>query len=171
MLVTTETGDVRPELEPAAGLYVRDTRLLSTWRLRVGGVEVRVGAAEVQADRRRVLLLPDSLRNRPDAVAVEREQRLDGAGFTELLRVRNTTAESTRRVVELTADVDFADQFQIRTDGRFFDRSSGRRSVRPGADGLAYSWSREKNGTTFTAESQITTSVPADQRVNDDEVR
>ena len=171
MLVTTDSGDVRPDLEPAAGLYVRDTRLLSKWRLRVGDAELRVGAAEVQANRRRVLLLPDSLRNRPDAVAVEREQRLDGAGFTELLSIRNTTAEPTRRVVELTADVDFADQFQVRTDGRFFDRSSGRRSVRPGADGLAYSWSREKNGTTFTAESQITTSVPADQRVDDDEVR
>jgi glycogen debranching enzyme len=102
---------------------------------------------------------------------VEREQRLDGAGFTELLRVRNTTAESTRRVVELTADVDFADQFQIRTDGRFFDRSMGRRSVRPMADGLEFEWFREKNGTTFAAESRITTSVPADQRVQDAGVR
>ncbi len=171
MLVTTDTGDVRVELEPAAGLYVRDTRLLSTWRLRVGGADVRVGAAEVQASRRRVLLLPDSLRNRPDAVAVEREQRLDGAGFTERLRVRNTTAEPTRRIVELTANVDFADQFQVRTDGRFFDRSSGRRSVRPLPNGVEFEWSREKNGTTFAASSRITTSVPADQRVNDDGVR
>lgn len=126
VLIADPDGQVRP-VEPdafavarAAGLHVRDCRVVSRWLLRVDGAEPVYAGGTQDTAGRTCALLPRTARNAGPDVWLVREQRLDGDGMTDRVSVRNLAAQA--RTVRLTLDVagDFADQFTLRGDGRSY---------------------------------------------------
>ncbi|MFF2862991.1 glycogen debranching N-terminal domain-containing protein [Streptomyces rubiginosohelvolus] len=124
------------------GLFQRDARHLSRWTLTVNGTTPSVlvtSAREASAHR---VLSPPGTRDEPPAFTVFREQALASGLLTERLRITSNRPGTTRVTIALTADADFADQFELRSDGRTYDKSGARRtaSVRP--DGVTFAYER-----------------------------
>ena len=115
LLLSEDTGDV--EAGGASGLYVADTRLLSSWVLQGNGSRlIRSGAAEESSDRTVALMLPGR-RHEPSPVLVLRRQSVTANGLAETWTVRNASCSPVTATVSLQLAVDFADQFAVRSDG------------------------------------------------------
>jgi glycogen debranching enzyme len=124
--VSDEQGDIEPGGEQ--GLFVLDTRVLSTWRLRVDGRVPQALMAYQGAPFGGTFL------GRAGALLVRRD-RYVGNGLREDVTLRNTGPEAS--FAELTVEVgcDFADLFEVRAR-RFGNR--GRRTQRQDEGGLAF---------------------------------
>jgi glycogen debranching enzyme len=167
VLIAEPDGQVRPAdpgafaVARAAGLHVRDCRVVSTWVLRVDGVEPVLAGGTQDTTGRHCALLPRTARNESPDVWLVRDQDLLADGLVDQIDVRNLAADAG--TVRLTLDVagDFADQFTLRGDGRAYPtRPEPSADVEGGVLRLRYR--NAIGGTTFERTVEVTASpVPA----------
>jgi glycogen debranching enzyme len=119
-LVTNRDGNVLPRGARELGLFHRDTRFLSYYELRIGGVEVAYLSAETAGDAVNQIDLMlgggdsgDFLDDPSHYVHIRRRQLLDDA-FIEELTFTNYLTRSLCFDVLIAFDADFADIFEIR---------------------------------------------------------
>ena len=106
--------------ERATGLYVRDTRHLSRFDIRLNdspldsmGARVVGPSAASVTEANGPLLIQDGITVRPHSIAVEQRIELTDR-LTVSFRVRNFTAPLVTLILELTLASDFRDLFDIR---------------------------------------------------------
>ena len=143
------------------GLFVGDVRLLSRRVLTVDQRRLVPGAFTSSASQRRVALVPELGRNETTDVLAVVTQRVAVTGLSEEICLQNASRYPLEVTVELDLAGDFADPFLLRSDGRRFDTTGGRRSVAPSVDGVTLSYERERDGARFAAQALITASPPA----------
>jgi glycogen debranching enzyme len=106
-------GDILPGRPQ--GLFVRDTRVLSRWELTVDGKEpqpLSVQHAEPYAATFIGRLPPRA--GKADSTLLVVRRRYVGDGMREDITIRNTAARAVRCVLEVGADADFADLFEVK---------------------------------------------------------
>ncbi|PSK95951.1 glycogen debranching enzyme [Murinocardiopsis flavida] len=116
------------------GLFARDARHLSRWRLRIDGAPLTRLAPGV--------LVPEGTRDRPPAFAVFRAQALGAPGLAEELRIANHGGEPLAVRVRYSAAADFADQFELRADERRYPKPEGGHGQRTRPDGVEFRYRR-----------------------------
>ncbi|GHE83791.1 amylo-alpha-1,6-glucosidase [Streptomyces fumanus] len=105
---------------PPDGLFVRDARHLSRWQLTVDGAVPEPLAPVASGDTARCVLVPRGGRDEPPAYTVFREQAVTDGVFIETLRVTGNRPTPATVRLAVTADADFADQFELRADHRTY---------------------------------------------------
>ncbi|MDQ2876690.1 MAG: amylo-alpha-1,6-glucosidase [Actinomycetota bacterium] len=106
-------GDILPG--HPQGLFVRDTRVLSRWELTVDGQEPQPLAAQPGEPYAATFLSRVPPRaGKADSTLLVVRRRYVGDGMREDITVRNTAARTARCTVELSADADFADLFEVK---------------------------------------------------------
>ncbi|MDI5968883.1 glycogen debranching N-terminal domain-containing protein [Streptomyces sp. SL13] len=128
------------------GLFVRDARHLSRWRLTAAGRPLVV----LTTTDAGAVLVPPGTRDEPPAFTVLREQAVGHGTFAERLRLVNNLGRPARVTLELTAGADFADQFELRSDGRGYDKPGATHSVRPVPGGVEFGYRRGDDWTSST---------------------
>ena len=111
--ISEPSGDIVPDR--SHGLFVRDTRMLSRWELRVDGIEpqpLSVQQAEPYAATFLGRMPPRA--GRADSTMLVVRRRYVGDGMREDITLRNTSAKSKRFTVTLIAEADFADLFEVK---------------------------------------------------------
>ncbi|MCU1517036.1 MAG: amylo-alpha,6-glucosidase [Pseudarthrobacter sp.] len=97
------------------GLFVRDARILSGWRLSVNGQPLEPLTAETKEPYRALFVgrvaRSDGYADSP--LIVERLREV-GAGIQESVTVRNYSLEAADCVVALNVEADFADLFEVK---------------------------------------------------------
>ncbi|MCH0559108.1 glycogen debranching N-terminal domain-containing protein [Streptomyces sp. MUM 16J] len=124
------------------GLFVRDARHLSRWQLTVDGAVPEVLSPVADGDAARCVLVPRGGRQEPPAHTLFREQAVGDSSFVESLRVTNNRPVTTSIRLAITADVDFADQFELRSDHRTYVKPGGVRSRQVLDDGIEFTYQR-----------------------------
>ncbi|MBA0049920.1 aminotransferase [Streptomyces sp. AJS327] len=152
----TRSGDITGQRGIAPdGLFVRDARHLSRWQLTVEGTTpaVLVPAAEGGGATTSCVLTPPSGRADPPAHTVFREQSVRASTFTERLRLANNRSAAVTARLALTVDVDFADQFELRSDHRCYEKPHAVRTRETRPDGVEFGYRRREwhSRTTVTA--------------------
>lgn len=100
------------------GLFVRDTRVLSDWRLTVDGLVPQPLTVQYAAPYSATLLARTAPRaGRADSTALMIVARHVGDGMRDDLIVRNLSGEAMNCTVALSVDADFADLFEVK-EGR-----------------------------------------------------
>jgi glycogen debranching enzyme len=97
------------------GLFVRDTRMLSRWELRVDGIEpqpLSVHTAEPFAGTFLGRMPPKP--GRADSTLLVIRRRYVGDGMREDITLRNTGPKPKRCVLTLTAESDFSALFEVK---------------------------------------------------------
>src|SRR5690348_3475074 len=137
-----------------AGLFVRDARHLSRWQLTVDGAVPETLAPIADGDTARCVLVPRGGRAEPPAHTLFREQAVVEAAFVESLRVTSNRPVPTTVRVAVTADADFTDQFELRSDHRTYAKSGVVRQRQVLDDGVEFSYRRGewRSRTTVTSE-------------------
>ena len=107
------TGDLDPDLPH--GLFVLDTRVLSCWQLRVNGYRIEPLTVDLPSPFSATFVgrVHPSMGKADSDVVVFRERNI-GQGMRDLLTATNYGSEPVDVVIELTADVDFADLFEVK---------------------------------------------------------
>ncbi|MBN0048249.1 aminotransferase [Streptomyces actuosus] len=136
------------------GLFVRDARHLSRWQLTVDGAVPETLAPVADGDTARCVLVPRGGRNEPPACTLFREQAVGDASFVESLRITSNRPVATRVRLAITADADFADQFELRSDHRTYVKTGAMRSRQVLDHGLEFVYRRGewRSCTTVAAE-------------------
>lgn len=111
--VSARGGDIIPrELH---GLYVRDTRVLSRWILRVGGSAVHtLSVRQPDPYAAEVVGWASVGEDTPGHLVVIR-RRYVGDGMREDIEVQNHSSRALDGVVTIDVDADFADVFEIKS--------------------------------------------------------
>ena len=137
--ISGTNGDIRPG--HAQGLFVRDTRCLSLWRLSVDdcGTEPLVVDMDVSYQGAFVCRVPPHTGADSNLLVIRSRKLFDG--MTETVSVRNTSGRTVKCEVALAVDADFADLFEVK-DGRAGPVLDVTRSVQ--RDGLVLG--RERGG-------------------------
>ncbi|MFD1858875.1 amylo-alpha-1,6-glucosidase [Aeromicrobium camelliae] len=150
-------GSMQPHR--ADGLFVRDTRVISSWRLTVDGAAVEP-LAVIPAEPYECLFVGRAAARagHPEPTVIVERRRFVGQGMREDVTVRNFGPEAVGLDLTLAVDVDFADLFQVKehravgtgdvghrhvgSDLLFWvDRGASQRGVRvtaPGAHGTPH---------------------------------
>ncbi|MEU3986432.1 glycogen debranching N-terminal domain-containing protein [Streptomyces sp. NPDC026672] len=136
------------------GLFVRDARHLSRWQLTVDGAVPETLTPVADGDAARCVLVPRGGRQEPPAHTVFREQAVAGGSFVESLRVTSNRPVPTALRLAITADADFADQFELRADHRTYTKTGVVRSREVLDDGLEFTYTRGewRSRTTITSD-------------------
>lgn len=124
------------------GLFLRDTRHLSRWQLTVDGTPPTVLAGSSEGSRASCVLTPAGTRDEPPAYTVFREQAVEAGVFTERLRMVSNRPQAMTARLALTVDVDFADQFELRSDNRTYPKPDVERSVQQSPRGAEFGYRR-----------------------------
>ncbi|MEU6369121.1 glycogen debranching N-terminal domain-containing protein [Streptomyces sp. NPDC046931] len=137
-----------------AGLFVRDARHLSRWQLTVDGAVPETLSPVADGDTARCILVPRGGRQEPPAHTFFREQAVVDGVFVESLRITSNRPVPTTVRVAVTADADFTDQFELRSDHRTYAKSGAVRSRDILDDGVEFGYRRGewRSSTTVTAE-------------------
>jgi glycogen debranching enzyme len=148
-IMTDAYGDVQRD-DRGLGLYVGDTRVLSTYELRLNGqrpVVLRTGAGAGYAATIQ-LTNPDLLRNPTDKtdpeVVLSRQslgivrERVMSDTFSDTIRVDNYTLHPERCTLSLRLDADFADIFEVR--GVIRDRRGREEATQVGDHHVTFSY-------------------------------
>ncbi|SEG87044.1 Glycogen debranching enzyme (alpha-1,6-glucosidase) [Actinacidiphila yanglinensis] len=128
------------------GLFVRDARHLSRWRLGVAGGALTVLASD---EAHAVMVLPGT-RDEPSPYTVLRGQAVAAGTLVERLTVVNNLPRAVTAELRLTVDADFADQFELRSDRRRYSKPGSRREVEERADGVVFRYLRPPGWTAST---------------------
>jgi glycogen debranching enzyme len=106
-------GDIVPDR--SHGLFVRDTRMLSRWELRVDDIEPQPLSVQQPEPYAATFLgrMPPRA-GRADSTLLVIRRRYVGDGMREDITLRNTSAKPGRFQVELAAAGDFADLFEVK---------------------------------------------------------
>ncbi|MFJ9818328.1 glycogen debranching N-terminal domain-containing protein [Streptomyces sp. NPDC101151] len=136
------------------GLFVRDARHLSRWQLTVDGAVPEVLTPVADGDAARCVLVPRGGRQEPPAHTLFREQAVGDSSFVEALRVTSNRPAPTTVRLAITADADFADQFELRSDHRTYVKAGAVRSRQVLDDGIEFTYRRAewRSCTTITAD-------------------
>jgi glycogen debranching enzyme len=106
-------GDILPGRPQ--GLFVRDTRVLSHWELTVDGKEPQPLSVENTEPYAATFLSRMPARaGKADSTLLVVRRRYVGDGMREDITIRNTAAKTVRCQLELAADADFADLFEVK---------------------------------------------------------
>ncbi|MFJ8884988.1 glycogen debranching N-terminal domain-containing protein [Streptomyces sp. NPDC102402] len=124
------------------GLFHRDARHLSRWTLTVDGTAPDVLVPSGGETSALCVLTPPGTRDEPAAYTVFREQAVAAGVLTESLRLVNNRPAPVTAVLSLTADADFADQFELRSDKRRYEKDGARHTARVHADGVTFTYER-----------------------------
>ncbi|MFD6420571.1 glycogen debranching N-terminal domain-containing protein [Streptomyces sp. NPDC060198] len=143
------------------GLFRRDARHLSHWTLTVDGAVPGVLVPAAGEACAQSVLTPPGTRDEPPAYTVFREQALGDGCLTERVRLVGNRDEAVSAVLGITVDADFADQFELRSDGRRYDKDGARRTATPMPDGVVFAYGRGEDWLSRTTVS----SVPAPTEV------
>ena len=120
------------------GLFVRDARHLSRWQLTVDGAVPQTLTPVADGDTTRCVLVPRGGRQEPPAYTVFREQALGDGAFVESVRVTSNRPVPTTVRLAVTADADFTDQFELRSDYRTYAKTGAVRSSQVLDDGVEF---------------------------------
>jgi glycogen debranching enzyme len=114
--VSRNDGDI--DAGPPHGVFFRDTRILSVWRLRLDGeaVEPLIVLPDDPYRARFVGRAPPRP-GRTDATLLVERDRFVGSGMREDLVLRNVGTEAAGLSLTLAFDADFADVFEVK-EGR-----------------------------------------------------
>lgn len=136
------------------GLFVRDARHLSRWQLTVDGAVPEVLTPVTDGDAARCVLVPRGGRQEPPAHTLFRRQAVGDSSFVESLRVTSNRPVPTTVRLALTADADFTDQFELRSDHRTYAKPGAVRSREVLDDGIEFTYRRAEwqSRTTITAD-------------------
>ncbi|WP_052852349.1 glycogen debranching N-terminal domain-containing protein [Streptomyces avicenniae] len=130
------------------GLFSRDARHLSRWQLTLDGgmpaVLVPAAPDSPGADTATAVLTPPGGRTDAPALTVFRAQTVTGTGLAERLVLSSNTREAAEVLVAVTADADFADQFQLRADHRWYDKPHAVRTRAVRDDGVEFGYRRRE---------------------------
>jgi glycogen debranching enzyme len=126
------------------GLFRRDARHLSLWHLTVDGTEPgTLSPAGTETGRTAVCVLtPPGTRDQPPAYTLFRRQSVGAGALTEHLRLVNNRPEPVTARLDLTADADFADLFELRGDDRAYAKPDAVREARTTDDGVVFDYHR-----------------------------
>ncbi|MDO0927818.1 glycogen debranching N-terminal domain-containing protein [Streptomyces sp. TG1A-8] len=124
------------------GLFVRDARHLSRWQLTVDGAVPEVLSPVADGGAARCVLVPRGDRQEPPAYTVFREQAVGDSSFVELLRVTSNRPVPVTVRLAITADADFTDQFELRSDHRTYVKAGAVRSRHLLDDGIEFGYRR-----------------------------
>ena len=140
-VVSDPIGDIRPGT--ADGLYHRDTRFLSGFRLLVDGRPPdRLAGGQVDAFSARVYLRPAGETADSSPVVIER-RRFIGDGLHEDLVVANDGNRVAALSLEVIFEADFADIFEVKRLAAERRRARIGREIRP-AEGVIELWRRRR---------------------------
>ncbi|HZS85144.1 MAG TPA: glycogen debranching N-terminal domain-containing protein [Stellaceae bacterium] len=139
-------GDIDAAARAAEGVFHDDTRYLSTWRLRLGGVRPLLVRSSVHPETRTLrvdLTNPDILHGEAqvagrESLVIDRRRGLEPGLCRETLRIANRSDRMVALPALLEFGADFRDMFQIRGHPR--KKSGRRRPDRITADGLVLSF-------------------------------
>ncbi len=131
------------------GLFLRDARHLSRWRLTADGRPPAVLTADADSA---VLVVPGT-RDEPSAYTVLRTRAVAAGALVERLTLLNNLPRPVEAVLELTVDADFADQFELRSDRRRYDKPGAEHTVAERADGVVFGYRR---GPDWSATTEVT---------------
>ncbi|GGX55535.1 amylo-alpha-1,6-glucosidase [Streptomyces fructofermentans] len=136
------------------GLFVRDARHLSRWQLTVDGAVPEALSPVADGDTARCVLVPRGGRQEPPAYTLFREQAVTEGAFVESLRVTSNRPVATAVRIAVTADADFTDQFELRSDHRTYTKAGAVRSRKVLDDGVEFGYRRGEwsSCTTVTSE-------------------
>ncbi|GGX51658.1 amylo-alpha-1,6-glucosidase [Streptomyces minutiscleroticus] len=136
------------------GLFVRDARHLSRWQLTVDGAVPETLAPVADGDTARCVLVPRGGRQEPPAYTLFREQAVAEGVLVESLRVTSNRPVPTVVRIAVTADADFTDQFELRSDHRTYTKIGAVRGREVLDDGVRFTYQRGewRSRTTVTAE-------------------
>ncbi|MEV6111484.1 glycogen debranching N-terminal domain-containing protein [Streptomyces sp. NPDC052109] len=136
------------------GFFVRDARHLSRWQLTVDGAVPEVLTPVTDGDAARCVLVPRGGRQEPPAHTLFRRQAVGDSSFVESLRVTSNRPVPTTVRLALTADADFTDQFELRSDHRTYAKPGAVRSREVLDDGIEFTYRRAewRSRTTITAD-------------------
>lgn len=155
MLRGSHDGSIRATDAGAPGLFVADTRLLSSLELSVVGRELSIASIRAATSDRTIVLLPIAGRNQTSDVVLTLDQRMVSNGLHQSVRVQSTSRLALTITLRLEVGTDFADQFALRSDKQVFDRSAAIRTGRPSGHGLAFAYERDLGGSVFATEVLI----------------
>ncbi|MDT0270809.1 glycogen debranching N-terminal domain-containing protein [Streptomyces sp. DSM 44915] len=143
-----EGGDITGERGVSPdGLFARDARHLSRWQLTVDGgtptvlVPTPTGPA---ADRAGSVLTQPGGRADAPAFTVFREQAVRQGEFLDHIRVNGNGPQPIEVLLALTVDVDFADQFELRDDHRWYQKPHAVRTREKLPDGIEFGYRRRE---------------------------
>lgn len=136
------------------GLFVRDARHLSRWQLTVDGAVPETLTPVADGDTARCVLVPRGGRQEPPAYTLFREQAVADGALVESLRVTSNRPVPTTVRIAVTADADFTDQFELRSDHRTYSKIGAVRSRTVLDDGVEFGYRRGewRSCTTVTSE-------------------
>ncbi|AZS87462.1 glycogen debranching N-terminal domain-containing protein [Streptomyces griseoviridis] len=136
------------------GLFVRDARHLSRWQLTADGAVPESLTPVADGDTARCVLVPRGGRQEPPAYTIFREQAVGESAFVESLRLTSNRPVPTTVRIAVTADADFTDQFELRSDHRTYTKAGAHRSRQVRDDGVEFHYRRGDwtSRTTVTAE-------------------
>ncbi|MBZ0220969.1 MAG: amylo-alpha-1,6-glucosidase [Candidatus Methylomirabilis sp.] len=142
-------GDILPLGKREQGVYYKGTRYLSHYELRINGMRPLFLSSNMDEDNFLMtvdLTNPDiysggELLLRRDSVHLLRARLLSGTRVLEHIRVRNFAEEDAAFVLELGADSDFEDIFEVRGlkragRGALHEPEYGKKEFRLSYDGL-----------------------------------
>ena len=114
-VVCDRRGDVIPSGHEPHGLFLQDTRFLSCWRLTVDGSSPQVlSTDDVNYFSAQFFLAPPVESHYDQASFSIMRRRSVGYGFHEDIAVLNHTAEPLDLDLQIEADADFADLFEVK---------------------------------------------------------
>ncbi|MYQ36571.1 glycogen debranching N-terminal domain-containing protein, partial [Streptomyces sp. SID4956] len=128
------------------GLFAHDARHLSRWQLRVAGaapVTLRPAEEDPAGASSVSVLTPAGTREAPPAYTVFRDQSVTGGVLTERLTFVSNLPEPVTAELELTADADFADLFELRADRRTYERPGAEHTAQPVHGGVRFDYRRD----------------------------
>lgn len=137
--ISEDGGHIRPG--QAQGLFVRDTRFLSEWEVRIDAQPAESLTVQgVEPFAATFIGRVPPLPGRADSHLLVLEERYVGDGMRSDLTVRNLGSSTVRCEVSLRVDADFADLFEVK-DGRVDGRSKV--VVTATTDGLEFTGTRD----------------------------
>ncbi|MFG3204911.1 glycogen debranching N-terminal domain-containing protein [Streptomyces sp. NPDC048192] len=136
------------------GFFVRDARHLSRWQLTVDGAVPEILAPVTDSDAPCCVLVPRGGRQEPPAHTLFRRQAVGDGSFVESVRVTSNRPVPTTVRLAVTADADFTDQFELRSDHRTYAKPGAVRSRQVLDDGIEFTYRRAewRSCTTITAD-------------------
>ncbi|GAA3853627.1 glycogen debranching N-terminal domain-containing protein [Streptomyces sedi] len=146
-----EGGDITGERGVAPdGLFARDARHLSRWQLTIDGVAPTVLVAtptgptgETPARASAVLTQPAGRSDVP-GITLFREQTVAQGELVDEIRVEGNGARPVSVLLALTVDADFADQFELRDDHRWYQKPHAVRTRKRRPDGVEFGYLRQQ---------------------------
>ncbi|WP_267594867.1 amylo-alpha-1,6-glucosidase [Carbonactinospora thermoautotrophica] len=148
--ISRPDGDIDPET--AQGLFFRDTRILSTWQVRLEGLTLEPLTVIVNEPFCGSFLsrsVPEP--GRADSTLLCQRERFVGAGMREDIILRNLGNQPFSGTLSVRVDADMADLFEVK-QGRVLRR--GEYNVEPGDGHLFFSrrWKGQQIGVRVVAE-------------------